>query len=198
MCAHDFSIHCTQEVRGERVHDLQSFWPFGPAQWDVAMRKITLTVVVVLLLAASAAAQSKRLWVLRSPGEVAEYDPATFSVRQTVKVPAEAVEVARQLRGESSGADAVRCGGVFAAGGRRSGVNAESLVLGWPHRNHAGARGRPYDVNNRFQSGRQRVGAHSSSFSGRSASLLVFKPGAPPAARWCGSFHQNDVAGLAD
>ena len=36
-------------------------------------------------------AQGKRLWVLRTPGEMVEYDPATFAVKQTVKVPADAV-----------------------------------------------------------------------------------------------------------
>jgi hypothetical protein len=36
--------------------------------------------------------QGKRLWVLRAPGEMVEYDPATFAVKQTVKVPAEAVQ----------------------------------------------------------------------------------------------------------
>ncbi|MGC2791548.1 MAG: hypothetical protein WA899_05980, partial [Candidatus Sulfotelmatobacter sp.] len=44
----------------------------------------------VLALAASVVAQSQRLWVLRAPGEMVEYDPATFSAKQSVKVPAEA------------------------------------------------------------------------------------------------------------
>jgi hypothetical protein len=55
------------------------------------MRKLNRTYCVVLLLTASLGAQSKRLWVLRAPGEAVEYDPATFSAKQTVKVPAEAV-----------------------------------------------------------------------------------------------------------
>lgn len=45
---------------------------------------------VVLLLSGSLAAQSKRLWILRPPGEMAEFDPATFAAKGTVKVPAEA------------------------------------------------------------------------------------------------------------
>jgi hypothetical protein len=56
------------------------------------MRKIMQTFCVVFLLTVSLAAQSKRLWVLRPSGEVAEYDPATFAARQTVKVPAEAAK----------------------------------------------------------------------------------------------------------
>jgi hypothetical protein len=43
----------------------------------------------VLALSTSLAAQGKRLWVLR-PGEMGEYDPATFAAKQTVKVPPEA------------------------------------------------------------------------------------------------------------
>ena len=49
-------------------------------------------VVSLLLLVGPALGQGKRLWVLRSPGEMVEYDPATFAVKQTVKVPAEAVQ----------------------------------------------------------------------------------------------------------
>ncbi len=55
------------------------------------MRRLILTFCCLLLLAASLVAQSKRLWVLRAPGEAVEYDAATFAEKQTVKVPAEAV-----------------------------------------------------------------------------------------------------------
>jgi len=55
------------------------------------MRKAIPTVCVVLLFTVPLAAQGKRLWVLRAPGEMVEYDPATFAAKQTVKVPAEAV-----------------------------------------------------------------------------------------------------------
>ena len=46
----------------------------------------------LLLLVSPLFGQGKRLWVLRSPGEMAEYDPATFAAKQTVKVPPEAVQ----------------------------------------------------------------------------------------------------------
>jgi hypothetical protein len=55
------------------------------------MRKLIPVLSVVLVLAASLVAQTNRLWVLRPPGEVAEYDPATFAAKQTVKIPAEVV-----------------------------------------------------------------------------------------------------------
>jgi hypothetical protein len=55
------------------------------------MRKI-LFVVAGVLLTTPLLGQAKRLWVLRSPGEMVEYDPATFAVKQTVKVPAAAVQ----------------------------------------------------------------------------------------------------------
>jgi hypothetical protein len=54
------------------------------------MRKLIPAFCVALAFSASLAAQGKRLWVLRPPGEMAEYDPATFVAKQTVKVPAEA------------------------------------------------------------------------------------------------------------
>jgi hypothetical protein len=55
------------------------------------MRKL-LATCGLLLLTASSLAQGKRLWVLRAAGEMVEYDPATFAVKQTVKVPAEAAQ----------------------------------------------------------------------------------------------------------
>ena len=61
------------------------------------MRKLITTVCVVLLFAVSLMAQSKRVWVLRAPGEMAEYDPATFASKQIVKVPAEAVSSPQNL-----------------------------------------------------------------------------------------------------
>jgi hypothetical protein len=55
------------------------------------MRALIRVVCVVFLLTLSLSAQSKRLWVLRAPGEAVEYDSATFAEKQTVKLPAEAV-----------------------------------------------------------------------------------------------------------
>jgi hypothetical protein len=55
------------------------------------MRTLISTMCTVVLFAPSLFTQNKRLWVLREPGEMVEYDPATFAVKQTVKVPAEAV-----------------------------------------------------------------------------------------------------------
>lgn len=55
-------------------------------------RKTAVPILcAVVLLANSLAAQSKRLWVLRAPGEMVEYDVSTFAPKQTVKVPAEAL-----------------------------------------------------------------------------------------------------------
>ena len=56
------------------------------------MRVAFYIVGWLLLLVLALFGQGKRLWVLRSPGEMAEYDPATFAAKQTVKVPAEAVQ----------------------------------------------------------------------------------------------------------
>lgn len=58
----------------------------------VGMRRALQLVAGLLLLSAPLFAQGKRLWVLRSPGEMTEYDPATFAVKQTVKLPPEAMQ----------------------------------------------------------------------------------------------------------
>jgi hypothetical protein len=55
------------------------------------MRTLISTMCAILLFAPSLRAQNKRLWVLRAPGEMVEYDPTTFAVKQTAKVPPEAV-----------------------------------------------------------------------------------------------------------
>lgn len=50
------------------------------------------------MFSASALGQGKRLWVLRAPGEMIEYDPATFAAKQKVKVPAEALQSAASMQ----------------------------------------------------------------------------------------------------
>ncbi|HEV2395963.1 MAG TPA: hypothetical protein VGS27_03330 [Candidatus Sulfotelmatobacter sp.] len=61
------------------------------------MKKKALLFCALLLTSASLFAQQKRLWVLRAPGEMVEYDAATFAVKQTVKVPAEALKSATSV-----------------------------------------------------------------------------------------------------
>ncbi|HWW13901.1 MAG TPA: hypothetical protein VN310_04500 [Candidatus Dormibacteraeota bacterium] len=61
------------------------------------MRKLIWTLCVVVLSVASLVAQSKRLFVLRAPGEAVEYDSATFVAKPAVKVPAEAVASPRDF-----------------------------------------------------------------------------------------------------
>lgn len=53
--------------------------------------------LAILLLAVPLSAQSKRLWVLRAPGEMVGYDPITFEQKQTVKVPAEVLKSRQNL-----------------------------------------------------------------------------------------------------
>ena len=47
--------------------------------------------------------RSKRLWVLRAPGEMVEYDPATFAVKQRVKSASRGGEISRKYFSESTG-----------------------------------------------------------------------------------------------
>ena len=58
----------------------------------------SLKLLFFLLLTGSLFAQAKRLWVLRSTGEMVEYDPVTFRVKQTVKVPAEVLKSPASLQ----------------------------------------------------------------------------------------------------
>ena len=61
------------------------------------MRRFILVVVTGLFFTLSLTAQSKRLWVLRVPGEAVEYDAATFAEKQVVKVPPEALASPQNL-----------------------------------------------------------------------------------------------------
>jgi len=54
--------------------------------------RILWRMIAIALLGSSALAQGARLWVLRASGEMVEYDPATFAVKKTVKLPPEAVK----------------------------------------------------------------------------------------------------------
>jgi hypothetical protein len=56
------------------------------------MKGLWRLIFGVLTLSAPLLGQGTRLWVLRSSGEMVEYDPATFVVKQTVKVPAETMQ----------------------------------------------------------------------------------------------------------
>jgi hypothetical protein len=57
-----------------------------------SIKKIGYVICCLFLLVAVLPGQGKRLWLLRSSGELVEYDPATFAAKQTVKLPAEAAQ----------------------------------------------------------------------------------------------------------
>jgi hypothetical protein len=65
--------------------------------YNYLMEKKLVLLATLLLVAASSLAQGRRLWVLRSPGELVEYDPSTFAIKQTIKVPGEAVQSPQSL-----------------------------------------------------------------------------------------------------
>lgn len=56
------------------------------------MRTNVRHIVTLLLIAAPLLAQSKRLWVLNSTGEIVEYDTTTFAAQQHIKLPPEAAK----------------------------------------------------------------------------------------------------------
>jgi hypothetical protein len=62
------------------------------------MRRTLQMMLGLLLLTAPLLGQGKRLWVLRGPGEMAEYDPATFELKQTVKVPVDLLQSPEKVR----------------------------------------------------------------------------------------------------
>jgi hypothetical protein len=61
------------------------------------MRRFALSIWIVTALALQLGAQDKRLWVLRVPGELVEYDVATFSAKRTIKIPEEAAKSPQNL-----------------------------------------------------------------------------------------------------
>ena len=56
------------------------------------MRRNVRHIVTLLLIAAPLFAQSKRLWVLNSTGEIVEYDTTTFAPKRHIKLPPEAAK----------------------------------------------------------------------------------------------------------
>jgi hypothetical protein len=61
------------------------------------MQRAVRLQIILLLIVTPLLAQSKRLWVLRGAGEMVEYDPTTFAVKQKVMVPTEAVRSSTNL-----------------------------------------------------------------------------------------------------
>jgi hypothetical protein len=59
--------------------------------------KVGATVVVLVFVAGPLLGQGKRLWVLRAPGEMVEFNPVTFEQKQAVKVPVEALKSPQNL-----------------------------------------------------------------------------------------------------
>lgn len=60
-------------------------------------RRLIRLTSLFLLLPIPLAAQERRLWVLRAPGEITEYDAQTFAAKQAIKVPEEAVTAPQSL-----------------------------------------------------------------------------------------------------
>jgi hypothetical protein len=60
-------------------------------------------MAVVVAVACAGQAQSRRVWVLQKPDAIVEYDPATFTPKQTVNVPAAALESPTALQVNARG-----------------------------------------------------------------------------------------------
>ena len=81
-----------------------------------SLERILLIVATLMALTAPCLAQGKRVWVLRSPGQMIEYDLSTFAVKQTVKVPEEAVQAPANIAVNREETD-LRADGIAAAFG---------------------------------------------------------------------------------
>ena len=62
------------------------------------MKKTVQVLGGVLLLVMPLLGQGKRLWVLQAPGEMVEYDPVTFAVKEKVQLPTEALKSPDSIR----------------------------------------------------------------------------------------------------
>ena len=58
---------------------------------------------ILLCLCWQATAQNRRLWVLKEPNSIVEYDPSTFAPKQTFTLPAEAVRAPGVLKVNENG-----------------------------------------------------------------------------------------------
>ena len=67
------------------------------------MVRFLTCLVIVVCLAVSAIAQDRRLWVLKQPDSIVEYDPATFAPKHTIKIPEEILRSARILQIDNKG-----------------------------------------------------------------------------------------------
>src|SRR5579872_1260743 len=59
---------------------------------NLIMRRVFPPLIILALIALPLVAQTKRLWILRPSGEMVEYDLTTFAVKQTVKLPEDALK----------------------------------------------------------------------------------------------------------
>jgi len=62
------------------------------------MARLLKYIVMIACLAAPLAAQSRRVWVLKQPDSIVEYDPTTFAPKHTIKIPEEILKAARILQ----------------------------------------------------------------------------------------------------
>jgi hypothetical protein len=64
----------------------------------IRMRNLLQFLLIAACLTAAAFGQARRVWVLKEPDSIVEYDPATFVVKQTQKVREDVLKAARILQ----------------------------------------------------------------------------------------------------
>jgi len=60
-------------------------------------------LLIAACLTTSVFGQSRRVWVLKEPDSIVEYDPVTFAVKRTLKVPEDVLKAARLLQINAKG-----------------------------------------------------------------------------------------------
>jgi hypothetical protein len=69
----------------------------------IRMRNLLQFLLIAVCLAGPLFGQSRRIWVLKEPDSIVEYDPATFVAKQTQKVPEDVLKAARILQINAKG-----------------------------------------------------------------------------------------------
>jgi len=67
------------------------------------MRGLFAAISAVMLLATAVGAQERRVWVMKEPGSIIEYDPVTFAPKQTVTIPGEILHAPALLQVNAKG-----------------------------------------------------------------------------------------------
>jgi hypothetical protein len=70
---------------------------------SVQIKVLTAVVALIAWLAVDMAAQDRRIWVMKEPGSMVEYDASTFALKQTSPIPVEVLKAPSALQVNAKG-----------------------------------------------------------------------------------------------